>query len=119
MGPGDVTSSEAVLQAIREYDESGREKFLKRYHFNKARKFVLIHNGKEYDSKPLLAAAYKFQYGGDPFPASSFNGGAQAVSRLRALGFTVSHASASSSDVRFGQEDCRLFEKYPEEASMA
>jgi MoxR-like ATPase len=115
MGPGEVTSSEAVLRAIGEYDRLGRDAFLAKYGFKKARKFVLIHNGIEYDSKPLLAAAYGFQYPeAGPLPASTFKGGNPTVSRLRALGFTVSHASASSSDVRFGQDDCRLFEKYPE-----
>ena len=62
MGLAEITSRDAVLRAIREYDDLGREAFLAKYHFQKARKFVVVHDGREYDSKPLLAAAHGFQF---------------------------------------------------------
>ena len=44
--------------------------------------------------------------------ANNFSGGDQTTSRLRALGFTIAAPSVSPSPVRFGLEDCKLFERY-------
>jgi MoxR-like ATPase len=114
MGLAEITSRDAVLHAIREYDDLGRDAFLAKYNFQKARKFVVVHDGREYDSKPLLAAAHRFQFPeAGPLVAGTFKGGNPTISRLRSLGFAVSRHSASTSDVRFSTGDCRLFEKYP------
>lgn len=58
-----VTDREAVLKAIAEFDELGREEFLTKYEFNEARIYFLIHENKQYDCKPILCAAYYHQHG--------------------------------------------------------
>jgi hypothetical protein len=69
-------------------------------------KFVVAHNGREYDSKALLAAAHGFQHPDKgPLP-NNFSGGEQTTARFRALGFTVVFPTAEIlADVRssFGE----------------
>lgn len=114
MGPGDVTSREAVLRAMREYDELGRDAFLAKYGFRRSTKFVVVHEGREYDSKALLAAAHGFQHpDAGPLLSKNFSGGDQTTSRLQALGFTITSAIVTSPDVRFSRVDCQVFERYP------
>lgn len=114
MGPGDVTSREAVLRAMREYDELGREAFLAKYGFGRSTKFVVLHDSREYDSKALLAAAYGFQHpDAGPLLPNDFSGGDQTTSRLRALGFTIGAPSITSPSARFDRTDCEVFERYP------
>jgi MoxR-like ATPase len=97
---------------MREYDALGREGFLAKYGFGKATKFVVVDGGREYDSKALMAAAHGFEHPSEgPLP-NNFSGGEQTTSRLRALGFTIAAASVPPSQVRFGLEDCKLFERY-------
>lgn len=114
MGPGDVTSRPAVLTAIEEYDQLGQKSFLERYGFRKSTKFVVHHNGHDYDSKALLAAAHGFQYP-DKGPLSNdmFSGGEQTTSRFRALGFEIRSAKKAPINVAFTVADCELFAKYP------
>ncbi|MEU8361059.1 AAA family ATPase [Nonomuraea sp. NPDC048882] len=112
MGPKDVTSRDAVLEAIKEYDRLGREKFLTKYDFDRSRKFVVAYDGHEYDSKPLLAAAHGYQYTElGPLP-NKFSGGEQTTSRLRALGFEIRSPKKTAIDVRFDHSDCSLFVRY-------
>ena len=113
MGPGDVTSADAVLRAMREQDELGRDAFLAKYGFKRATKFVAIHDGKEYDSKALLAAAHGFQHPDQgPLP-NRFSGGDHTTNRLQALGFTIGSPAVGSPTVQFRHEDCEIFERYP------
>jgi MoxR-like ATPase len=98
---------------MREHDALGREAFLAKYGFGKATKFVVVDGGHEYDSKALLAAAHGFEHPDEgPLSAHDFSGGDQTTSRLRALGFAVAAPSVSPPPVRFGLEDCKLFERY-------
>lgn len=97
---------------MSEHEALGRDAFLAKYGFGKATKFVVVDGGREYDSKALLAAAHGFEHPDEgPLP-NNFSGGDQTTSRLRALGFTVAAPSVSASPVRFGLEDCQLFERY-------
>ena len=117
MGPADVTDPDAVVRAMREYDELGQEAFLDKYGFSKSTKFVVANDGREYDSKALLAAAHGFQHPDEgPLP-NNFSGGQQTTSRLRALGFTVTSPTSASRIARpsegFTQEDCAVFDRYP------
>jgi hypothetical protein len=113
VGPKDVTSPEAIRQAMREYDALGLDAFLAKYRFGKATKFVDVDGGREYDSKALLAAAHGFEHPDEgPLSSHDFSGGDQTTSRLHALGFTVAAPSVSASPVRFGLQDCKLFERY-------
>ena len=117
MGPRDVTSRDAVLSAMREQDDLGRKAFLDKYGFKRATKFVVLHDGKEYDSKALLAAAHKFEHPElGPLP-NSFNGGNQTISRLQSLGFTVVQSAVQEADhspiAGFRRADCAIFDRYP------
>jgi 5-methylcytosine-specific restriction protein A len=89
MGLRDVTRA-AVLDAIAEYDRLGRDEFLAKYGFDRARSYLLIHDGKPYDSKAIVGVAHGFLPGERALAARDFSGGEATVGRLlRGLGFTV------------------------------
>ncbi|WP_157963817.1 hypothetical protein [Actinocorallia populi] len=70
----DLTAA-AVHAALREFDELGREAFLAKYRFRRARKFFILHEGREYDSKAIAGAAHGHLPGAAPLRASEFSGG--------------------------------------------
>ncbi|MFD1150538.1 HNH endonuclease [Saccharothrix hoggarensis] len=83
-----------VLAAIARFDELGGEAFLERYGYDKARRFVLVHNGKQYDSKAIVGVAHEFLDGRALTP-DEFSGGRATVGRrLGALGFVVQERGA-------------------------
>jgi len=78
-----------VRQAAAEYDRLGRDEFLARYHFGPATAYLLILNGKSYDSKAILGVAYQLATGRPP---GDFSGGVAAQGAahvLHALGFEI------------------------------
>ena len=87
----EITSQEAVLKAIAEADELGREGFLEKYGFGPSRSYFLRHDGTDYDSKAILGAARGYQYPDrGPLGAHDFSGGEKTVERaLKRLGFDV------------------------------
>ena len=86
----DVTSREAVLAAIAEFDEIGREAFLDKYGFGRSREYVVVENGRQYDSKALLGAAYSHQFNGaERLTRHDFSGGDETRGVLERLGFEV------------------------------
>lgn len=88
MHKGEITR-ESVLKAVAEHDELGRETFLETYRFGKAHAYVLVYEGREYDSKAIAGVAHKWTQG-RALTADEFSGGkAQAVSWLEHLGFQV------------------------------
>ena len=58
MGLSDITSRQAVLDAVDEFERLGRSTFLKRYGFGQSRDFFLVVNGRHYDSKAIVGAAH-------------------------------------------------------------
>ena len=85
----ELNDPKAVLKAIEQCDSMGRQAFLELYGFGKARTFVLIHDGKSYDSKAIVGAAHGFQFG-RPLSPNEFSGGqATVVPKLAHLGFKV------------------------------
>ncbi|MFD7654644.1 HNH endonuclease [Actinosynnema sp. NPDC059797] len=81
---------EHVLRAIALFDRDGREKFLADHHYEKAREYVLVHDGREYDSKAIVGVAHGFIEGRRPLLPREFSGGAShAAGHLAALGFEV------------------------------
>lgn len=88
-------SAAAVLAAIGEFDELGREAFLKKYGFGKSRGYFLEHNGKRYDSKAIAGAAHgKLGRRFAALAPSEFSGGDRTVAkRLRELDFIVTEPS--------------------------
>lgn len=86
---GDITQ-DAVLAAIAEYDRLGQEEFLQRYGFDRARQYVLVYDGKRYDSKAIVGVAHGFLPGRASLAADEFSGGRATVGRLLGrLGFNV------------------------------
>lgn len=68
---------------------SGQEDFLTFYHFGRARAYLLIIDGKPYDSKAILGAAYRYATGA-PLGPHDFSGGVHGAARvLRDLGFEI------------------------------
>ncbi|GAB1824107.1 AAA family ATPase [Herbidospora sp. RD11066] len=113
MGPSDLTSRDAVFEAMEEYDHIGRDLFAKKYGFGKSRKFVVKYDGREYDSKPLLAAAHGYEYPNlGPLP-NNFSGGDQTVNTLQRLGFDIGAPSETPISISFDRGDTQLFARYP------
>lgn len=59
----DAVQANHVHQAVAEYDRLGQERFLKQYGFGPARAYLLIVNGKTYDSKAIPGVAYRLATG--------------------------------------------------------
>jgi hypothetical protein len=87
----DITSRDAILQAIRECDRIGREQFLARYGFGEAHRYFLVLDGQRYDSKAIVGVAHGYQFPAQgPLRSPAFSGGNLTVQRkLEELGFTV------------------------------
>jgi 5-methylcytosine-specific restriction protein A len=88
MAVSDVTAA-AVNQALDEFDEIGRERFLQRYRVGAARGWYVLRTGRKYDAKAVLAAAHGKLPGRRPLTAKEFHGGLASVGPLRKLGFEV------------------------------
>jgi hypothetical protein len=82
---------EAVRRAVAEYDELGREGFLKKYGFRKARGYYLVIDGERFDSKAIVGAAHGFEFPDEgPLRSTDFAGGQDyAGKKLRDEGFEV------------------------------
>lgn len=80
----------SVRQALAEYDRLGRDDFLSTYGFGRARGYVLVDGGREYDSKAIAGVAHGYLPGRSALAANEFSGGENAAAgRLRELGFII------------------------------
>jgi hypothetical protein len=83
-----LTSREAVLEAIREWDQLGRDAFLRKYGYGSAKSYFVQHDGRGYDSKAIAGVAV-----GKQFPErgalrnNEFSGGEVVKHKLQSLGF--------------------------------
>jgi 5-methylcytosine-specific restriction protein A len=85
----DLTAS-AVQKAIEEFDRLGREPFLKKYGFGKARGYILLKDRKYYDSKVIAGAAHGYLPGRSALKPNEFSASEATVEKtLEGLGFTV------------------------------
>src|SRR5256885_1493164 len=98
MALSDIETRQPVLDAIAEFDDLGRERFLEKYGFGRSQSYWLIHNGKRYDSKAIIGAAHRFARPDlGPLAAKDFSGGEARVQRkLKQLGFSVEIADAAT-----------------------
>ncbi|MCU1617166.1 MAG: hypothetical protein JWO98_4706 [Frankiales bacterium] len=88
MGIADVTRDN-VLQTLAEYDDLGGEVFLANYGFKPARSYLLLHDGRRYDSKAIVGVAHR-HVNGRALGSGDFSGGAATVVPvLTRLGFRV------------------------------
>ncbi len=90
-----MKSPDAILKAVEEFDRIGREDFLRKYGFWKAKEFFLDYNGKLYDSKAIIGAAHGYEFPElGPLTSRDFGGGTASVKpKLEALGFKVQYQS--------------------------
>jgi len=79
-----VIDTKAMKKAIEEYDQLGREKFLKQYGFSRSSKFYLHYNKRLYDVKALVGAAYRHATG-RRLANNMFGGGAQTNAVFRRI----------------------------------
>ncbi|MCX5168651.1 HNH endonuclease [Streptomyces antibioticus] len=80
---------DAVLKAIAEYDQLGRTEFLAKYGFNESLSYVLVHEGRWYDSKAVAGVAHKWDHGRALLPAEFSGGKDHAAAWLKRAGFKV------------------------------
>jgi hypothetical protein len=86
----DVTSRDAVLAAMAEFDQIGRDAFLAKYGFGPSREYIVVENGRRYDSKALLGGAYSHQFDGhERLRSEDFSGGDETRRVFERLGFEV------------------------------
>ncbi|MFF7965767.1 HNH endonuclease [Streptomyces sp. NPDC007903] len=88
MRKGAITR-DAVLKAIAEYDELGRARFLAKYGFSEARSYLLLHEGREYDSKAVAGVAHRWDQGRALLPEEFSGGKEHAATWLKRAGFEV------------------------------
>jgi MoxR-like ATPase len=90
-----LTSPDAVLAAMREFDELGRESFLAKYGYGRANAYFVEHDGHLYDSKALAGVAVGFEHPErGPLRANEFSAGDATVKpKLEELGFRVVDSS--------------------------
>lgn len=86
--PTNITR-EAVLLAMAEYDKIGREVFLNEYGFRQARTHMVWHEGRSYDSKAIVGAAFGYLPGRPvPLRSNEFYGGQPSIVPLKREGFS-------------------------------
>jgi hypothetical protein len=87
----DLTSPEAVVAALDEFDRLGRDSFLKQHSFGPARRYFLRRDGRYYDSKAIAGVAYGYEHPEQgPLAPAEFAGGEHTVkAKLEELGFHV------------------------------
>lgn len=92
----DITSRQAIRDAIAEHDRIGRKAFLAKYGFKPAKNFLLVirePDYREYDSKAIVGVAHGYQFpNAGPLQAldPNFRGGKDTVQPLlERLGFEV------------------------------
>ena len=88
--PLGVLSREAVLQAVRELDELGRDAFLRKYGFGRATQYALMIDGRDYDPKAIAGVAHGVDHPDEgPLPNTAFSGGVELNRAYRDTGFEV------------------------------
>lgn len=88
----ELTDPDAVRSAIAEFDQLGRDNFLSKYGYARARQYVLqLADGVFYDSKAIAGVAYGYQFPDHgPLSNKEFSGGEATVKMLLdGLGFEV------------------------------
>lgn len=84
-------SRDDILKTLEEYDDLGAQAF---FDFKEARKYLLLHDGREYDSKAVAGVAHKHQHGRALTWKELSGGVGHAVDWLRREGFQSGHRAA-------------------------
>ena len=88
-----LTSREAVIKAMEEYDRLGSKEFLHQYHFENTKGNLYIeHEGKFYLCKAIAGVAYGYQYPEHgQLRADEDEDGVASAAALGKFGFTIHH----------------------------
>ena len=120
MALADLRDPDAVRQAMAEFDQLGQEGFLAKYGFGRSRDYVVLRDGRRYDSKAIVAAAHGFEHPDlGPLRHGDFNGGEPTVTKLESLGFKVEQLTPFANQLAFTAEDCAVFARYPQRVPWA
>jgi hypothetical protein len=86
-----LSNPASIKRAVEEFDRIGRDAFLAKYGFGKSREFFLELDGKRYDSKAVIGAAFGYEFPDQgPLSPYDFSGGERTVQRkLEELGFRI------------------------------
>ena len=100
----------AVLRAIEEFDRNGRDETLAHHGFGRALDYVVVYEGKEYDSKALYAIAYGLDHPNDPplRDRRGFSGGFALARKLEREGFKIRKLRAQA-DSALAREGARAW----------
>ncbi|MFF1927301.1 HNH endonuclease [Streptomyces sp. NPDC058228] len=88
MAPSEITRT-GILRAIAEHDRLGPEAFRETYGYRAAAAYLLVHEGRQYDSKAIAGVAHLYDSGSALKPSQLIGGLKHAVAWLRREGFTV------------------------------
>src|SRR5664279_1464071 len=94
MAFSDLTE-DSVRRALSQFREIGRDAFLERYGFGKARGYFVVDGNLLCDSKAVAGAAHGFLRGMAPLGPNDLTGGERTVARLLlGLGFEVTRSAS-------------------------
>lgn len=74
---------------MEEFDRLGREAFLQKHGFGKARDYLVVQGKASYDSKAIAGVAHGYLPGQVALSSDEFSGGESVITKLTALGFTI------------------------------
>ncbi len=104
MSLANMKSRDAILKAVEEFDGIGRESFLEKYGFWKAKEFFLDYKGKQYDSKAIVGAAHGYEFPDEgPLTSRDFGGGTSVKLKLESLGFKVQSNGPESQPIEIDE----------------
>lgn len=91
MSLSDIKSREAILAAVREFNDLGEDTFLAKYGYGRARRYFLEIGGRLYPSKAIIGVAHGYEFPTiGPLDTHDFKGGETTVAqKCRELGFSV------------------------------
>ncbi|KAB2360993.1 AAA family ATPase [Actinomadura montaniterrae] len=112
--PSDTVSRDAVLDAMKEYDQLSHQELAARFSTPRSRKYVVTHDAKEYDIRTLLSIVRSRQAAAHHIEHAGTADDHKDITLLRSLGFPIRVTRPDPSSVQFTETDCHLFKKYPQ-----
>lgn len=99
---GAIKNRESVIKAMAECDMMGRDCFLKKHRFQRAKSYFVKHKDRLYDSKAIVGVAFGFEHPKKgALKPSDFSGGESTVARkLIDLGFEVKVLGKAERDLK-------------------
>jgi len=101
MSLNSIRQRSSIISAIRECQSLGRDRFLARYGFGRAKEYFLVYEGQLFDSKAIIGAAHGKEHPDrGPLTSAQFSGGEATVRRkLNELGFEVRKISFAAGGI--------------------